>query len=30
MIRAELSLTKWMHGITIGGVLALLLKTFFG
>ena len=30
MIRAELSLMKWMHGITIGGVLALLVKTFFG
>jgi chromosome segregation ATPase len=30
VIRAELGLMKWMHGITIGGVLALLLKTFFG
>jgi hypothetical protein len=28
--RDELSLTKWMHGITIGGVLALLVKAFFG
>jgi hypothetical protein len=24
LIRAELSLMKWMHGITIGGMLALL------
>ena len=30
VIRAELGLMKWMHGITIGGVLALLVKTFFG
>jgi chromosome segregation ATPase len=30
VIRAELGLMKWMHGITIGGVLALLIKTFFG
>ena len=30
VIRAELSLMKWMHGITIGGVLALLVKAFFG
>jgi len=30
VIRAELGLMKWMHGITIGSVLALLLKTFFG
>jgi hypothetical protein len=28
--RAELGLMKWMHGITIGGVLTLLIKTFFG
>ena len=30
VIKAELGLTKWMHGITIGGVLALLVKAFFG
>jgi chromosome segregation ATPase len=30
VIRAELNLMKWMHGITIGGVLALLVKAFFG
>ena len=30
MLRAELGLMKWMHGITIGGVLALLIKAFFG
>ena len=30
VIRPELGLMKWMHGITIGGVLALLVKTFFG
>ena len=30
VIRAELGRMKWMHGITIGGVLALLVKTFFG
>jgi hypothetical protein len=30
VIRAELGLMKWMHGITIGGVLALLVKAFFG
>ena len=30
VIRAELGLMKWMHGITIGGVLALLIKAFFG
>ena len=30
VIRAELSLMKWMNGITIGGVLALIIKAFFG
>ena len=30
VIRAELALMKWMHGITIGGVLALIIKAFFG
>ena len=30
VIRAELGLMKWMHGITIGGVLALLVKAYFG
>ena len=30
VIKAELGLTHWMHGITIGGMLALLVKTFFG
>jgi chromosome condensin MukBEF ATPase and DNA-binding subunit MukB len=30
VIRAELGLMKWMHGITIGGVLALLVQAFFG
>lgn len=30
VIRAELALMKWMHGITIGGVLALIVKAFFG
>ena len=30
VIRAELGPMKWMHGITIGGVLALLIRTFFG
>ena len=30
VIRAELGLMKWMHGITIGGVIALLVKAFFG
>jgi hypothetical protein len=29
VIRAELALMKWMHGITIGGVLALIIKAFF-
>ncbi len=28
-IRADLGLMKWMHGITIGGMLALLIKTSF-
>jgi hypothetical protein len=28
--KAELGLMKWMHCITIGGVLALLVKTIFG
>ncbi len=30
VIKAEFGLMKWMHGITIGGVLALLVKAFFG
>ena len=30
VIRAELGLMKWMHGIKIGGVLALLVKAYFG
>lgn len=30
VIRAELGPVKWMHGITLSGVLALLIKTFFG
>ena len=30
VIRAELALMKWMNGITIGGVLALIIKAFFG
>jgi septal ring factor EnvC (AmiA/AmiB activator) len=30
VIRAELGRMKWVHGITIGGVLALLIKAFFG
>jgi hypothetical protein len=28
-IRADLLLVKWMLGILLGGVMALLLKTFF-
>jgi septal ring factor EnvC (AmiA/AmiB activator) len=30
VIKAEFGLMKWMNGITIGGVLALLVKAFFG
>jgi chromosome segregation ATPase len=30
VIRAELALMKWMHGITIGGILALIIQAFFG
>jgi hypothetical protein len=30
VIRAELGVMKWMRGITIGGVLALLVKSIFG
>ena len=30
VIKAELRLMNWMHGITSGGVLALLVKAFFG
>jgi hypothetical protein len=30
VFKAEFGLMKWMHGITIGGVLALLVKAFFG
>jgi chromosome segregation ATPase len=30
VLKAELGLMKWMHGVTIGGVLALLVKAFFG
>lgn len=29
VIRAELALTKWMHGITIGGIIALIIQAFF-
>jgi hypothetical protein len=28
-IRADISLIKWMMGILLGGVMALLLKSFF-
>jgi outer membrane murein-binding lipoprotein Lpp len=30
VIRAELALMKWMHGITIGGIIALIIQAFFG
>jgi hypothetical protein len=30
VIRAELGVMKWMRGMTIGGVLALLVKSIFG
>jgi hypothetical protein len=29
-IKADLRIMKWMQGVTIGGVLALLVKAFFG
>ena len=29
-IKTDVRLMKWMHGIAIGGVLALLVKAFFG
>ena len=30
VIRAQIDLLKWMNGIVIAGVLALIIKTFFG
>ena len=30
VIKAELRLMNWMHAITIGGVVVLLVKAFFG
>jgi hypothetical protein len=30
VVKADLRLMNWMHAITIGGVLALLVKAFFG
>jgi hypothetical protein len=30
VIRPELALMKWMHGITIGGIIALIIQAFFG
>jgi Na+(H+)/acetate symporter ActP len=30
VVRAQIELLKWMNGIVIAGVLALIIKTFFG
>jgi hypothetical protein len=30
VVRAQIDLLKWMNGIVIAGVLALIIKTFFG
>jgi hypothetical protein len=30
VVKAQIDLLKWMNGIVIAGVLALIIKTFFG